>query len=477
MAFLRKTIFALIILTLSLQLFAGGTEELRNASPNAGQNVQAQSISNTLISLNTLYHYIDKNFLYGTDNEKIEESLIEAMLSSLDDPYSEFIKKDLGEEFEENISGLYVGIGTYLSKPSPYNIDWDDETTYMITIETPFPGGPADRAGLRSGDLISHINGEDVYELTASEASKKVRGKEGESEVLTIHRDNAVFDVTVTPEKVARPSVQTEIIRGTEYGYIMISEFTQTTYESLSKELSKLSLENIKGLIIDLRNNGGGMVDSALMICDFFLPKGETLYSVKYKEGSGRQEYTVISTDITRKYTDIPLVILVNGGTASSSEILTAALKENGRATVIGSKTFGKGIMQEIFPWKNGYVKLTTSRYLTPNGNDIHKVGIEPDVEVESKKYTDEETEAFYDFMNENPTICSEYVEEHPEYTKENIEAFSEEHKSDAFPEELLKYRIRNEYIYSIPYDKRPITDLDYDECLLKAISFLDGEK
>ncbi|MGN0906940.1 MAG: S41 family peptidase, partial [Bullifex sp.] len=243
------------------------------------------------------------------------------------------------------------------------------------------------------------------------------------------------------------------------------------------EDLRKLTHNGASGLIIDLRNNAGGIVDSATMIANFFLPEGATVLSIQHKEGSSRQNYSTVASNDTRKNMTIPIVILTNGGTASASEILTAALQENGRATVVGSRTFGKGIIQESAMWKNGYIKYTSAYYLTPNGDNIHKTGITPDIEVTEHEYTDEEVSAYYDFIEKSQDEITAYVRENPEYTRENIDAFAALHSDLGIPETALKLLIRNEYIYAMPYNDRPKVDLMYDTALLTAIDCLKGEK
>lgn len=474
---LKKTFLSIIIILLTTTLlFAGAQTESTtksNSYTSPLSQVQVTNISETLLGLNTLYQYLNQNFLYDIDIDKVDEELTKALFKALNDPYSEYITEDESEDFSEDITGTYVGIGTYLTKYSPAYIDWDKKETYMVEIISPFPGGPADRAGIRSGDLISHVNGETVYDLTASEASKKIRGKKGEPITLTIHRGSAVFDVTLYPEEVTTPNTTSLIIEGTNIGYIAISTFTQKTHELFSEDLRILMNNGIKGLIIDLRNNGGGIVDSATMISNFFLPDGSTIMSIKHKEGSNKQDYSTVASNDTRKVLNLPIVVLTNGGTASASEILTASLQENNRATVIGSKTFGKGIIQDSAMWKKGYIKFTTAYYLTPAGNNIHEKGIEPNILIEEHQYSDQEIKAYYKFIEENKENITNYIKAHPEYTKENMDNFVKMHPEIEFPELALKILIRNEYIYSMPYSDRPKVDTIYDNALIEAINYL----
>ena len=169
---------------------------------------------------------------------------------------------------------------------------------------------------------------------------------------------------------------------------------------------------------------------------------------------------------------EMPIVILINGGTASSSEILTGALSDNGRATTIGSRTFGKGISQEVRPFSEGYVQITTGHFYTPSGNDIHHVGISPDIQVEEDEYDDEDMEAYSLFMKDSN--IGAFVDSNPEYSYENVEAFAEQNKESGVPESLLELLVRNEYLYRMDWDERPVAEPEYDKALAKAMEILN---
>ena len=467
---------AILILALSLALFqltAGGSPEYTPVITEQPSHLEAEkaaedsrSISQILYSLGNLYAYLSTDFLYDIDTEKMENELIRAMIDSLGDQYSYFIPAETAAEFEETTEGEYVGIGTYLTKMNPAYADPDNPESYMVIIASPFPGGPADRAGLRPRDMISAINGEDVSQMTATEASAMMKGHLGEEITLTVHRGTAVFDISLIPEVVTTPSTSSGMLTD-DIGYIAIYTFSLTTGESVEKDMEKLLSEGAEKLIIDLRNNGGGTVQSALEIADDFLSSGRLL-ETKYKESSGRPESIVNADSNTIIPESMPILLLVNGGTASSSEILTGALKDNGRATVIGSQTFGKGISQEIRPFAGGYVQITTGHFYTPTGSDIHEVGITPDIIIPEPEYSDEEMKAYEKFMEEDH--FTSYIEEHPEYTKENAENFAELYASSGVPESMLKLLIRNEYIYSMDYEDRPVADIWFDPCIEKAL-------
>ena len=430
------------------------------------------SLNEMLYSLGNVFTFLENNYLYDIDNNEMQLDLIEAMVNSLGDKYSYFVRPTDAEEFSEETGGTYVGIGTYLTKMNPEFIDPDDPETYMVIITSPFPGGPADRAGLRANDLISHVNGEDISSLNATEASKLIRGKAGESITLTVHRGTSVFDITLMPEVVTTPTSEIQLLEG-NIGYLTISQFSQSTYESVFNHIKELIDMGATSLIIDLRNNGGGIVDSALSIANMFV-KDKTLLTTGYKEGSNNRDIVYTASSSLAVSDKMPLVILVNEGTASASEILTAALQENDRAVVVGTQTFGKGIMQSVIPYMNGYLNITTARYFTPDGNDIHGVGITPDYVIETTDYSDEEIAAYEEFMKED--YIEEWLKKRPEYSKKNIEDFAKHYSYTGVPEDLLHLLMRNEYIYSLDYENRPIADPDFDKILKKAIEVIKNK-
>lgn len=433
----------------------------------------AASLTEMLYALGNLYSYLDQNYLYEIDNDSMKNAVISAMIDSLGDKYSYFVTPDEAEDYKEDSDGKYVGIGTYLTKVNPAYIDWEDPSTYMVIITSPFPGGPADRAGLRAGDMISHVNGEEIYELNATDASKKIRGEAGTSITLTVHRGSATFDITLMPEEITTPTTSKTILDG-DIGYLAITQFSKTTYDSVKEDLSTLLEEGATSLIIDLRNNGGGVVDSALSIANMFVEGDKVLMTTKFKESASKKNTTYTSTDQLSVPLSFPIVLLVNGGTASASEILTGALRDNDRAIVVGSQTYGKGIMQYSISFMGGYLNLTVANYYTPSGKSIHEIGITPDFVVETSEYTDEELSAYAEFLKES--YMKNWLADYPEYSKENILAFAEKYQDSGVPHDLLCLLIRNEYIYSLNYDERPVADPDFDTQLSKAIEVIRSE-
>jgi carboxyl-terminal processing protease len=475
------------MLIFSLPIFASGSKEPKNAlsdiqptttvvpteqkvTSNDTSEESIQTIKDNLNSLFALYSFIDTYSINDLDPDKSFDAIASALVDSLDDKYSVYITEDEIADFEETNLGTYSGIGSYILKLNPQNIDLDDPESYMIKIESPFPGGPADRAGLRANDLISHIDGEAVNNLTGTEASTKLKGEVGTEVTLTVVRGDNTFDITLKRAIIEIPSTVYDIINN-HIGYLQISQFIESTDDDAASAIQDMINNGIDSLIIDLRNNGGGVVEDATNIANLFLD-GQNIVTTQNKETLANNTTKTVSSSDTLVPMDFPVVILVNGGTASSSEILTGALKDNNRATVIGAQTFGKGVMQQIFSLNKALVKLTVAHYLTPNGTDINGVGITPDIIMEDHEMTDEEFTLYEDIMNDN--IISDYVDANPEFTQENVDKFVAQYDNQDIYQPFLKILVRNEYIYRMDYDDRPKYDSVNDEYLKTAIDFLE---
>jgi carboxyl-terminal processing protease len=459
-------------LLIFLPVFAGGSVEQLLAS-GLPSSTQTDKIATDMASLTSLYRYVDSIYIDEVDKQKMFDDLASALIASLDDPYSFYVPPSEAKQYQEDTTGMYGGIGTYLNKPSPDSKDPADPASYMITIISPFPGSPAQRAGLMAGDLISHIDGEKVDDLTSYEASMKLRGEPNTPVTITVYRKGTSFDLTLNRERITTPTVDSAVIEG-NIGYIILSEFTPQTGSQLLEHVQKLMKQNITGLIIDERNNSGGAVDGAMQSANIFLKDGQTLVTIQGKKGTNRDQRYVATGNTVVPQT-LPIVILANGGSASSSEIFAAAMKDNGRATLIGTKTFGKGIVQDVFKFGDGFAQVTTAHYYTPKGENIHKKGIEPDIQVDDAQIRDEEIPAYEQLMTDK--VISTYVQEHPDATDQNIIAFAEENKDRGINADALKLLVRNEYLSKIPYDQRPIADPTFDNQLKRAVQFIQEGK
>ena len=311
------------------------------------------------------YFFLDK-----ADNETLQEGLYKGLLSALDDPYTEYYSAEELEELMQDTEGIYFGIGAYVGL---------DSLTSLPKISGVIGNSPAEEADLRPNDLVYEVDGTSTYGLTLTEAVNLIRGPEGTQVELTIVREGAgdYLHVTLTRRKVETPTVEYEMLED-DMGLISVSEFDDVTVDQFADALATVKGSGAKGIILDLRGNPGGSLSAVVSMCRMILPEGLIVYT-EDKSGK-RSEYTC---DGSRKLT-LPLVVLVDMNSASAAEIMAGAIQDHGLGTLVGTTTFGKGIVQQIVPFKDGSaVKITISAYFTPSGKNIHGIGIVPDVECE----------------------------------------------------------------------------------------------
>ena len=349
------------------------------AAQNEEDGVSSNSVANaqTMNKLQVLEDTIDRYYLESVDEQTLEKGVYDGLVEALGDPYSTYYSSEELKELQDKTEGIYYGIGAYVG------IDADTSLPRLTGI---IEGTPAQESGLRAGDLLYKVDGEEVQGLELTQVVSKIKGEEGTSVHLTIIRDGATdyLEVDVVRRKVESPTVNQKMLDG-GIGYIQITEFDTVTLDQFTEALAVCRGSGMKGLILDLRGNPGGNLNTVCDIAREILPKGLIVYT-EDKDGK-RSEYTCDGTKEMKE----PLVVLVDSGSASASEILAGAVKDYGIGTLVGTTTFGKGIVQRIISLSDGSaVKLTVSNYYTPNGNNIHKIGIEPDIE---EKF---DSEAYY---------------------------------------------------------------------------------
>lgn len=480
--FIASALIALVIL--SFPLAAGGSSEqvLSNSVPmqtqssgsllqsSSSDTAQEDEISRDMSKLTRLYRFVDQNFYKDVDYNKAYEAMATALFESLEDKYSYYIAAEEKDDYVEQTLGTYGGIGLYFSKTYIQYQDEEDITTWYCLVDRVFPNTPCSRAGLRSGDLITAIDGTDVKDLEATDCAKLMKGEAGTKVQLTVKRSDQEFVLNLTRQIVDVPTVEYTTIDNGSIGYIQITQFTESTWQKMVEALIDFDDRKVKKIIIDLRSNGGGDINTALSIADSFISKGELL-TINYKN-SDPEVYNARSQTLVDS--DVKVALLTNGQTASSSEILTGAMKDNNRATIIGTKTYGKGIMQVVSPFDEGYISLTEASFVTASHNEIHGVGIEPDILVPELEMTDEEAESYTNVYNDG--VIAAYVDAHPDFTDENIEAFKLDPKYGEIRHEILRILVRYEYINRLPGDQQFLIDPNYDQCLKTAVDFLNGE-
>ena len=393
-----------------------------------------------------------------------------ALFDALGDKYTYYITAEDSDDYEEEVSGTYGGLGIYFSKTYVDYQDPEDDSTLYAIISQVFPNTPSSKAGLKAGDYILEIGGESVIEMEATECAKRMKGEPGTSVELTIKRGDSVFKIDITRAIITVPTVEYAMIDGTSTAYLRILEFSQSTYKAIAEALDTLGKAGMEKLIIDLRDNPGGDVDVTLAIADLFISDSKLL-SISYKDTS--KNVTYVANNGVTVDPNVEVAILVNGGTASSAEIFSTAMKDNGRAVLFGTTTYGKGVMQVISSFGDGYTSITTASFVGPSGKTIHGEGVEPDFEIEEITVQDEELDAYTELLNSK--AVETFVDKTPDYTDENIKKFAEEQAQTGIREIVLQLIARNEYLSRMNYDDRPLADIVYDNVCKEAFEYLQS--
>ena len=334
-------------------------------------SITSKSSSSSKDIAGTLQKYkeiIDKYYLGDVDEEKLKEGAIKGYIEGLGDPYTEYISADEMEDYLSDTMGNFVGIGIYMVKNTEKG---------KIQVLAPIKGSPAEKAGIQAGDLILTVDGVDYSADEMTIASNKIKGEEGTTVTIEVLRGTETKKYELKREKVKVNQVEGKVLSN-NIGYINFTSFDETTAEDFRAKYEELAKQNIKSLIIDLRNNGGGIVDQALQIADYVADKDSVLL---YEVDKNNKE--TVKKAKTDPIINMPIIILTNENTASASEILAGALKDLGKAKTVGTTTYGKGVIQQILKLSDGSgLKVTIEEYQTPNRSKIHKIGIAPDEEV-----------------------------------------------------------------------------------------------
>jgi carboxyl-terminal processing protease len=331
---------------------------------------------NEFSKLFTAYDTLKNSYFEDIEQEDLINGAINGMVQALDDPYSDYMDTKEAKNFHESISSSFEGIGAEIQ-----------ELDGFIQIVSPIKESPAEKAGLKPNDKVISVDGKSIQGMSATEAVLLIRGEKGSSVTLTIERPGMAepMDVSIVRDTIPIETVYGEMIEGEEgIAKVQLTSFSENTTKELIKTLNELESQGMEGLVLDLRQNPGGLLDQAIAIASLFLPDNEIILQIEDREGN-RQE---IKSSSSHSNPDVSLVVIVDKGSASASEILAGAFKESGDITLVGEKTFGKGTVQRAQDFKDGSnLKFTTEKWLTPKGNWIHKKGIKPDVEVALPDY------------------------------------------------------------------------------------------
>jgi carboxyl-terminal processing protease len=340
------------------------------AQEETQKSVEEQPYDKIVEKLSFLEMLVDNYYLESVDPNVFADGIYKGFVSSLEDPYSTYYTEEEYKALMESSSGVYCGIGATVSQ---------DVKTGIITIVKPFKNGPASGAGILPGDVIYKVETEEVTGEDLSEVVSKMKGVEGTKVQITIVREGETdpLEFTITRQEIEVPTIEYQMLKD-DIGYILISEFDEITVTQFISAVDELEKSGMKALVVDVRNNPGGLLDSVVKMLDRLLPKGLIVYT-EDKYGTREEENAVDS-----KKLKVPMAVLINGNSASASEIFAGAVQDYDIGTLVGTTSFGKGIVQKVIPLSDGTaVKLTISKYFTPKGRNIHGTGIVPDVEVE----------------------------------------------------------------------------------------------
>lgn len=417
--------------------------------------------------INSLYYYIQQNYVEDVDPEVLYEGALKGMLEALNDPYSVYMPKEEWRSLKDTTVGSFGGVGLSISKPTENK---PDKPAY-VEVAQPVEDSPGFKAGIQAGDLIIAVDGVDTSTITMNEVLDLLRGTVGTDVTVTIRRGkNMEFNRVLTRAVIENPTVKYGMIENSKIGYIKITEFSSNTANRVQEAIDSFNENKYTGLIIDLRNNGGGLLSAAVDIADKFIDSG-VIVSTKSRISYENSVYTAHRNKTTVR--KIPVIVLINEASASASEILAGALKDSHVAYLVGARTFGKGSVQvpsELV--NNDGFKITVARYYSPSDTNIDKIGIPPDREINYPIFTEDEENTYVDLISSEE--IEKYVEAHPEMTEEDIKLFAQT-LSETYPLELrfIKKLIRNEVDRLKP---SRLYDLDYDIQINEAIKILKTE-
>ncbi|MDR2758018.1 MAG: S41 family peptidase [Spirochaetaceae bacterium] len=412
--------------------------------------------------IQNVFDFIQQHYVEIIDPQTLFEGAMSGMFNALGDPYSAFLPEKEMASLNETTQGSFGGVGLYISKP--IGDQGGDQPPY-VEVASPIEDTPGWRAGINPGDLIIKINDEFTDVLTMDEVLARLRGTPGVEVNLIIRRGKKLeFPVTLTRAVIEVPTVKYDMIG--DIGYVRIITFTPMTVERTRAALDHFKRENARSLVVDLRNNYGGLLQSAVGICDLFLDGGVVVSTRSRIPGENAvfnaRRATVVPTTM-------PIVTLINRGSASAAEIVAGALKDRGRAYLVGEKSFGKGSVQQVYPLEKAGFKITTARYYTPSDVNIDQIGIPPDREVLFPEFSDADAEKLNALIMENRIPA--FVEANPQATSAALDAFvrqlDQEYQLDP---SLLRRLVRNEQNRTVI---APVYDLEYDVQLQEAVNIL----
>lgn len=448
----RKILSAFILSVLASQCFSQSS-------------IKDDRVSNFqyLKRFNAVFDFVQQNYVDEIDPEVLYEGAMKGLLNSFDDPYTSYLDSDTIRDLSDTTTGNFGGVGLTITKPAESTA----AKPAYVEVSSPVEDSPGSKAGIISGDFIIEINGKPTPEMTMEQVLENLRGEIGTPVTVKILRGKTMtFEVTLVRALIEVPTVKFGMIEKT--GYLRIIQFTPDTPERVQEALDSFKKNNYKNMIIDLRDNPGGLLASVAQVSDKFIDEGPI---VTTKSRLANENSTFTASKNKTVVRDVPIVVLINRGSASASEVLSGALKDNHLAYLVGQKTYGKGSVQQVIPLgEKEEIKITVARYYTPSDTNIDKIGIPPDLEVLYPELSEDEQKAFAKLMEDN--IVETYVDEHAKMTEAQIASYAKELKKTYNLEEKLLRRIIRVKVWRT--EPNHLYDLDYDVQLNAALDVLN---
>jgi len=439
-------------------------------SPSAVAQSLDSKTQRLLYSFQYIFSFVQNNYVDPIDPEVLMEGALKGLFESLGDPHSAYLAATDMRSLNDTTSGEFGGVGLYINKQVPVKGDDGRDGPSFVEVVAPIEDTPAFKAGIQSGDLILKIEKESTEKLAIDEVVSRLRGPSGSVVTVTVRRGGStVFAVQLTRALIQVPTVKWAMLPG-GIGFLRIIQFTPHTDEKVEEAVAFFKSRNYSKLIVDLRSNPGGLLSSVVKVADLFFDDG-VIVSTKSRLPSENTVFEAKSGTLVPP--DVPMAVLIDNGSASASEILAGVMKDRKRAVLFGTKTYGKGSVQQVHSVGKGGFRLTMSRYYTPSGVTIDKVGVFPDREVKEPELSEKELAAYSKLISDRR--IAEFVKASPSPTERQIAAFvgSLTKENAALSDRLLRKMIRNEVNRHL--SNPPIYDLEFDKVLQEAVAYLQG--
>jgi carboxyl-terminal processing protease len=418
--------------------------------------------------IDQVFRFVEENYVDEVDPKTLYEGAMKGLFESLDDPHSAYLSSEDLRKVNDTTTGEFGGVGIYINKQVKEEDEYGRTPPEYIEVVSPIEDTPAFRAGIRSGDLITAIEGNSTDEYSIDEVVDLLRGEPGtEVSISILRRETIKLNITLERAVIQIPTVKRDMIPG-GIGFLRIIQFTPYTAARVEEAVEYFKRNNYTAMVIDVRSNPGGLLNSVIDTADLFF-SGGLIVGTASRVASENETHLARRGKIVGD--DIPLAVLINGGSASAAEILAGALKDRGRAVLFGETTYGKGSVQQIRGINDGGFRLTMSRYYTPSGEFIDKKGIVPDYEVKEAELTDKEEEEYTELLESDRT--AQFVDENEKPTDREIDRFVEELKDEGYElrEVIIRRLVRNEVNRRMDFP--PVYNLDLDPVLRRAVDMI----